>query len=290
ALVPGGLDLPEPGDVGRIGLSAGDAASAFACTVDLREDRSDGLVRLTATNGGRVLARTRIARSFEQQDPGAIIDALASEAGVTGKAGSAGDRLARYFADDGCSLLDHVARLAATAGRLATFDDTGALVLLDDAGEGEAVARLVAGETLIDWRVGAREPGGTVTVSGAGAADQGGNAWAWLRKEPGPFRTEAGSGAPKRQHSAAWARSEAAVGDLAAARVRALAREASPGRFRVGGLPQAVPGAVVEIAGIGAQDGLWRVIAVDLTFDLHHGMVSDLTAAPIGGGGLGGLL
>jgi hypothetical protein len=290
APVPGGPDLPAPGDVGEIALSAGDAASAFACSIDLKEDRGGGLVRLTATNGGRVLARSRLEKSFESQTPGAIIDALASEAGVTGRAGAAGDRLPRYLADEGRSVLDHIARLAATAGRLAAFDDAGALVLLDDAAEGgEAVARLVAGETLIDWRIGAREaPGGAVTVDGAGAADKGGNAWAWLRKEPGPFRAEAGSGPPARRLPAPWARSESASGDLAAARARATAREAAPGRFLAASVPQAVPGAIVEVAGTGTRDGPWLVLSVDLRFDLAHGMLSEIRAAPAGAGATAG--
>lgn len=290
APVPGGRDLPSPGDTGEILLSAGDAASAFACTIDLRESRGDGLVRLTATNGGRLLARARVEKGFECQTPGAIIDALASGAGLTGQAGAAGDLLPRYFADAGRSVLDHIARLAATAGRLAAFDDAGALTLLDDSAEGgEAVARLVAGVTLIDWRIGAREaPGGAVTVDGAGAADQGSNAWAWLRKSPGPFRAEAGPGAPARRLSAPWARSETAVRDLAAARARAAAREVAPGRFLATAVPQAVPGAILEIAGTGAQDGRWLILSVDLTFDLVQGMLSDIRATPVGGGGLPG--
>ena len=290
APVPGGPDLPAPGDAGEIALTAGDAAASFACTIDLREARSDGLVRLTATNGGRTLARARLEKSFESQTPGAIIDALADEAGVTGRAGSGtGDRLPRYLADEGRSLLGHLARLAATAGRLAAFDDAGALILIDDAAQGgEAVARLAAGETLVDWRIGAREaPGGSVTVDGAGAADKGGNAWAWLRKEPGPFRAEAGSGPPARRLPASWARSEAAVGDLAAARARAVARAAAQGRFLAVAVPQAVPGAVIEIAGTGTQDGLWLVLSVDLTFDLAGGMLSEIRAAPAGAAGDG---
>lgn len=226
APVPGGPDLPAPGDAGEIGFAAGDATAAFACTIDRREDRADGLARLTATNGGRLLARLRVETAFESQSPGAIIDALAAEAGVTSQAGSGtGDRLPRYVADEGCALLDHVARLAATAGRLAAFDDAGALVLIDDAAEGgEAVARLVAGETLLDWRIGAREaPAGAVTIDGA--------------------------------------------------------------------MPQAVPGAMVEVAGTGAHDGLWRVLSLDLTFDLARGMLAEIRAAPAGagGGGIGGL-
>ena len=49
---------------------------------DLAERRADGLSRITATNGARLMARARVLLSFADQDPGAIIDALAAEVGA----------------------------------------------------------------------------------------------------------------------------------------------------------------------------------------------------------------
>jgi hypothetical protein len=48
-----------------------------------------------------------------------------------------------------------------------------------------------------------------------------------------------------------------------------------------------VPGAIVEVAGLGDGDGHWRVLAVDLTFDLEAGMLSEIRAAPLAAGGGG---
>jgi hypothetical protein len=291
AAVPSGPDLPEAGDEGTIGLVAEDAQSSFACTIDLVEQRSDGLRRLTASNGGRVLARSRVEISFADQTPGDIIDALASKAGVAAGVGAAGKKLPRYVADGGRSLLDHVARLAATAGRLAYFDDDGALALADDAASGEAVAWLLAATNILDMRIAKRAARGKVVVHGEGAPDQGSKAWAWIRKESAGLDAEAGTAPPERSAAAPWARSRGAATDLAGAQQRAAAREAGLGRFLVSAVPQAAPGAVIELSGVEGHDGSWLVTEVDLTFDPVRGMVSEIRAAPAGGGGslLGGL-
>lgn len=286
---PGGPDMPAPGATGSVGIGTGGAGSAFACTVDLVENRTDGTLRLTASNGGRVLARARTELAFAARRPGQIIDALCGEAGVASDAGAVGEALPRYVVDEGRSLLDHIARLAATAGRLALFDDAGKLVLVDDTASGEAVAVLASGGALLDARPAQREAGGSVTIDGAGAGERGGTAWAWLRKDVGPQRARAGSGPPDRRRAAPWVRSPDAAGMLAAAQGRALARLASPGSFLAAGVPAVVPGALFDVTGT-AQDGQWRALAVDLTFDLQGGLLSEIRAAPLSaGGGLSGL-
>jgi len=296
--VPGGPDLPAPGDQGRIGLAAGDQSAGFACAVELVETGARGLARLTATNGGRLLAQTRVDRSYADQAPGAIIDDLAQRAGATSAAGGAGQNLPRYVADGGRSVLEHIARLAATAGRLAAFDDAGELTLIDDTATGDSVATFAAGETLLDFRVVAREGAGSLTVDGAGASDSGGNAWAWLRKEAGPMSVSGGDGLPQRRLAAPWVRSPQTAADLAGAHLRAQARMAALGRFLVPAAPAVVPGAVFTIAGTGTADGTWRALAVTLRFDRATGMTSEIEAAPTGAGaglplglpaGLGGL-
>lgn len=297
--VPGGPSMPGPGDAGRIGLVAGGQSSEFACAVELVEHRSRGVVRLTATNGGRLLAQSRVDRSYADQTPGAIIEDLAAVSGVASTAGSAGETLPRYVADGGRSVLEHIHALAATAGRLSVFDDAGDLVLIDDTASGESVATFAAGETLLDYRIHTREGAGTVNFDGAGAADVGGgNEWAWLRKEAGPTSASAGDGLPQHRRSAPWVRSPQAAADLAGANLRAQARVAALGRFLVPAAPAVVPGAIVTVAGTDVADGSWRTLAVTLRFDRATGMTSEVQAAPAGAGadvafsvssGLGGL-
>ncbi|MRX51179.1 hypothetical protein GI374_12110 [Paracoccus sp. S-4012] len=292
APVPGGPDLPAPGDTGSVEIGAGPSKAGFACTVDLAEPRPDGSLRLTATNGGRLLARARREIAFAERKPGEIVDALCAEAGVESDGGSAGEALPRFVVDEGRSLLDHIARLAETAGRLALFDDAGKLVLVDDTAKAEPVATLALGAALLDARLARREAVGRVVIDGAGAGERGGNAWAWLRKEAGPHRAEAGSGEPGRRHAAPWVRSPDASAALAEAQGRSVARAAAQGRFLAAGVPAITPGALFDVTGT-AQDGLWRALTVDLRFDLAAGLVSEIRAAPfVGGGGglLGGLL
>lgn len=284
--VPGGPDMPAPGDTGSIGLSAGDLSSAFACTIDMAERRADGTTRLTATNAGRLLARARVNLSFAEQTPGDIIDALAAALGADSAGGGAGSSLNSFIADDRRSAWDHVARLAATAGRLAGFDDSGTLTLFDDTASGEAIGRFVVGENLIDHRIRTRESAvGAVTVDAEGAADQGSNAWAWLRKDKSPVSATLGTGQPARRVPAPWLRGQPAAQTLAETRLRAMTRFATQGRFVVQAAPQVVPGTLIEIAGTDSQDGLWLVVRAALRFNLTEGMLSEIDASPIGGGG-----
>jgi len=291
--VSGGPDMPTAGDSGSIDITVGDRTSAFACTVDLVETRGDGTLRLTATNGGRVLARMRRETAFAEQTPGAIIDALCAEAEVDSSAGNAGETLPQYVVDAGMSVLDHVARLAETAGRTALFNDEGGLELVDDTASGEVVATLAQGGDLLDARLGTRAEAGAVTIDGAGAGEQGGNAWAWLRKEAGPHRAEAGRGPPDRRSAAPWVRAPDAASALAEARARSHARQAAPGRVLVAGTPDAVPGALIDLQGT-AQDGSWRVLTLDMSFDRDRGLIGEIRVAPLadsgGSGALGGLL
>lgn len=283
--VPGGPDLPSPADTGRIGFEAADQTAGFASSVEFVESRSRGLVRMTATNGGRVLAQSRIDRSYADQTPGEIIDDIVSQAGVTSSAGGAGETLKRYVADGGRSVLDHVGRLAATAGRLACFNDDGELELIDDTSTGESVATFTAGETLLDFHAIERAEAGTLAVDGDGAPDAGGGeAWAWLRKEAGPMSASGGNGLPQRRIAAPWARSQQAAADLAAAGLRAQGRIAALARFLLPAAPAIVPGAVFTIAGTDTADGSWRALSVVLRFDLRTGMTSEVRAAPVAAG------
>lgn len=297
--VPAGPELPGPGDAGHIDLTAGDQRSAFTCSVELVEHRADRLARVTATNDGRLLAQSQAERSYTDQTCGAIIDDLARDAGVASTAGAAGQTLPRYVADGGRSVLEHIARLAATAGRLAAFDDAGNLALIDDTATGESVATFTAGETLLDYRTHRRTGAGTVMIDGAGASDAGGsNAWAWLRKEPGPVSVSSGAGLPQHRRTAPWVRTPQAATDFASAYLRGQERAATLGRFLLPAAPAIVPGAIFTIAGTDTADGTWLALAVTLRFDREQGMISEVHAAPPGAGtdlplglpgGLGGL-
>ncbi|MEM1159769.1 MAG: hypothetical protein AAGJ28_02450 [Pseudomonadota bacterium] len=286
--IEGGAGVPSVGDEGTISFSAGKDSGNFSCIVDMVEARADGSRRLTVSDGGRALARARMEQSFADQTPGAIIASLCGEAEVQTSAGSEGGTMPQYVADGGRSLLDHVARLAQTAGKWAIFDGDGKLSLIDDTAGGEAAATLTMGGNLIDARTATRMGSGSVAIDGAGVGERGGNSWAWLRKEAGPHRAEAGDGATRRIPSP-WVRSPDDANTLAGSRARLMGNEAAPGRFLAVSAAGAEPGALVDVQGTD-QDGQWRVISQAITWDRETGFLNEITAAPAASGGLGGVL
>ncbi|ONG58582.1 hypothetical protein BKE38_02770 [Pseudoroseomonas deserti] len=296
-LLPEGAPPFAAGDPGSITLAAADASARFPCRVEAVEQRGHGLLRALAGNGGRILAQSRLSRSYANQDAGAIIGDLAQQAGVDSAVGSLGRSLPRYVADDRRSLYEHVAALAASAGRLAGFDEDGRLALLDDTATGEALATFTLGVDILDMRLVDRLPhAGALLVDGAGAADAGGGeAWSWLRKQVGPLRAASGEGTPQRRLAAPWLTAPQAVAGLLGARSRAEARQRRFGRLLVQGAPQLRPGALVALKGTPA-DGNWLITRLEQRFDARHGLTARLDIAEAGGGGgglasaLGGLL
>lgn len=286
-LLPDDTTSLAPGDSGTITIEAGDASAGFACVIDTVTRQGRGLLRATACNGGRLLAQSRVSRSYANQNAGAIIADLANLAGVDTSVTPSGASLPRYIADDRDTLLAHVARLAASLGRLAGFDDDGKLTLLDDTATGEPVATFTYGENLLDMRLSTRLPhAGATMMDGGGAADAGGtNAWAWLRKEVGPLRASNGDGPPQRRITAPWLTSQQGVSDAAAGRSRANARAASLCHLLVQGAPQVIPGAIIKLQGTPSGEGPYLVTGITHRFDAVTGLTAEVEAAPIGSGG-----
>lgn len=281
-----GAEVPGLGDTGTVSLSVGDHTGAFACQVDQVEHRADGSVRLGLGNGGRVLAQARLAKSFTEMAPGDVISALCGEAGVDVGSISGGETMPRYVVETAVSLLDHVALLAQSAGRLAAFNSDGALELIDDASAGEELV-LSAGDALLDWQLSERADSGAARVTAAGASDP-----LWLRKDIGPMQKEAGTANLPRDVSAPWLRSSGGVQSLADARSRAANRAAGMGRLLLAGFPDVLPGRVVTLAGT-EMDGEWRVMSSRTVFDAATGFSHEVQVARADSGagalGLGGL-
>ena len=105
-------------DEGSVSLTGSDGSDTpvFTGKVDGIHERPHGLRLVTATNGSRELAQARLNRSFEQQDAGAIIEALASELGFSSELPGDAPTLPRFVVDDRLSLYGHIARLAALSG------------------------------------------------------------------------------------------------------------------------------------------------------------------------------
>jgi hypothetical protein len=284
----GGEALPGLEAALALGLRAGEATAQFAATVAERELRPAGAGRLVLSNGGARLARLRVNECHTDRKPGDIVADLAGRLGID-TAGVKGEALPRCLLDAATPGHLLVARLAAMAGAVAAFDDAGTLRLIDDTAQGKTVAELEAGVNLLDWHLTTRRAvTGALSVDGAGV--EGSTRWAWLRKEPGPMRTTTGTGDPVRAVAAPALRCPAGVEALAGALARSATRSAARARFLATGLPAVVPGAMVALAGLPEGDGNWFVTAVTHRFDLAHGLVTEIAAAPVGGGGAGGML
>jgi phage protein D len=282
-------------DEGTISLTSSDGAdtSVFKGSVDGIHDRPHGRRLVTATNGSRELAQARLNRSFEQQDAGAIIQALASELGLSSELPGDAPMLPRFVVDDRLSLYGHVARLAALSGHVACIAADGTLKVKNPAADAEPAARIAYGVDILDFALGERAPHtAAVQVTGEGAAgDQGSDAWYWLRKDPASNQSTAGSGTPLRTVSVGALRSAEAVETLAAAKLRRAAEAATRGWFLIAGAPQIEPGDNVEVSGLpqSSLDGDYRVTEIVHEFDAHRGYRSRVRVVKAGAGAGGGL-
>lgn len=285
ARVPDGPALPALGDSGTITITAGDRSSSYKCSVDTVEYYSDGTAKFGLGNGARVLAQARIDTALSDQTPARAIEALCAELDVTTALDNAGDAMPRYVVDAGRSVLAHVVQLAASAGRLAYFNEQGKLAFLDDASDGEEIT-LRAGDAILDARLTERVSGSAPQVTGAGATE-----WAWLRKDVAPNQSSNAARGGRGQ-AAPWLRTASGVRTLADAQSRMSARSSAPGRILLAAYPDAIPGTIVALSGT-QLDGPWRVMSSIISFDVS-GFLNELSLAQATTGasafGLGGFL
>jgi hypothetical protein len=93
--------------------------TVFTGTIDAIR-RSFGEICVTALDAGGVLARYRPATTYEQVTAGTVIRGLAGDAGMSTGSVDDGADLAFYVADPSRTAWEHVARLAAWGGAIAT--------------------------------------------------------------------------------------------------------------------------------------------------------------------------
>ena len=243
----------------------------FTGDIDGIHERASGTRLVTASNGSRDLAKARLNRSFEQQDTGQIIQALASELGLSSDLPGDVPTLPRFVVDDRASLYAHIANLAALSGYLVCIDADGGVAVKDPAVGGEPAARIAYGVDVLDFQLGERTRQiASVQVTGEGAAgDQGSDAWYWLRKDPASNQSTAGNGAPLRSASSGALRSADAAATLAGAKLRRASEAATRGWLLIAGAPQIGPGDNVELSGMpqSSLNGSYRVDEIVHEFD-----------------------
>jgi phage protein D len=286
------------GDAGSLSLTggAGTDVAVFAGKVDAIAERAGGVRVVTVSNGSRELAQARLNRSFEQQDAGQIIEALASELGLSSELPGDAPALPRFVVDDRLSLYGHVARLAAWGGFVVCIGADGTLRVKDPGASAEPVARFAHGLDVLDFALGERAlHTAALQVTGEGAAgDQGSDAAYWLRKDPASNQSNAGTGTPSRVASVAVLRSADSVAGFARARLARVSEASTRGWLLTAGAPEVEPGDNIELSSMpqSSLDGSYRVEDIVHELDVRRGYRSRLRVirAGSGGGGLGGVL
>jgi hypothetical protein len=282
------------GDSAEISLGYEDGGPELVFTGEVTSVRHNlrGSVRVTATDGGAALARTRVARSYEGQAAGDVVGDLAGAAGASTGDVQSGPSLAFYALDESRSAWSHVAVLARASGFLAWIGSDGALSFCPPP-PGPPAQSFAHGEDLLEIELGGEAPGaGAVTAVGEGAAGaKGADAWSWLVKDPGPVTASAGSGAPERRLQDGALRSADAASAAAEGAAAAAARGVVAGRAVVPGAPGVSVGATIVISGAPADplNGTFVVSGLRHRFT-PAGFTTTLLLAAAGGGGLGGLL
>jgi hypothetical protein len=138
-------------------------------------------VGITAHDGGLALGRYRPTLSIEGSTVGEIIEALASDAGVDTGTLEDGPKIALYVADGRAGALEEIARLAAFADALASFDGEGKLFVEafgSSAHAGEMAWKY--GRELLDLELERMRPdASSMTLVGEGAGEAGSSQALW---------------------------------------------------------------------------------------------------------------
>ena len=125
---PAGAPLSSAeGDPAVLSLGNGEAtADVFTGTIDSVQ-RSAREIRVTALNGGGILARFRPATTYEQITAGNLVRSLCDDAGVETGDIDDGVALTFYAADPGRSALNHIERVCSWGGSMVRFSSDNKL-------------------------------------------------------------------------------------------------------------------------------------------------------------------
>jgi hypothetical protein len=268
-----------PGDKVKLELDGGEG-SETVLTGTLRVlRRTFGGVEALAADGSADLAALRPAATYEKQQAGDVISALARDAGADTGAVDVGLRLAAYVAHQERTAGEHAAYLAGLAGCTLVTDADGAVVSVERSNAEPEVA-LRYGRELTAYEVSECPPPVARRIAiGAGPA---GSAEAQNALRP------SAKGLP----DGAALRTPGAASDASAALDAAAAAGATRLRARGFLLPALRPGAVIEIQDVPepASGGPWLLLRVRHELPGSGPGETVLEGVSAGDGGLGGLL
>lgn len=283
--------LADPATVSA-GYEDDSPAAVFGGQVGAVRSSIRGAMKITAVNGGALLARLRVNQAYEQRTAGEIVSDLASRASVDTDTIEDGLTYPYYVIDDGRSAWQHIAALARKNDMVAWFTTEGKLNF-GPVDSGSPVQTFTYGKDILALEVVSADPAyGAVSAIGEGAAGtQGNDAWAWLLKEPSQVTSQAGTGDPERLLVDGSLRTADAAQQAATGAAAASARTAMSGRIVVPGAAAVTVNSTITIAGA-PQDSLNGAALVERV--LHRYSKAGGFSTVIGfsltpGGGAGGL-
>ncbi len=282
------------GDSGSISLGYEDDAAVLVFTgkIDSVRHDTEGTVRITATNGGAILARLRVNQSYVQQKAADIVSDLVGQTDANTATLEDGVELPFYVIDEHQTAYQHVAVLAKKSGFLSYFSPEGALNFLPYTSE-QLVQTFIYGQNILSLQITESAPViERITAIGEGAAGgHGKEAWSWLIKDSTSVTANAGEGKPSRQIQDASLRSAEAVQSLADGSVQTSSLLQYLGKIFVPGAPTVSVGSTIEIAEA-PQDvlnGQCLVRGVRHIYSKREGFTTLVEFCKTDSGGLGSL-
>jgi hypothetical protein len=272
----------KPGDDVTVDLGyEGTLTRVFTGTV---ERLSGGLASLEihALGMQAPLMRKRGDKCFVNQKAGEVFRALADDAGGEVGRAEAGVPLSFYLADSAFSHWEHGLRLGLHSGNDVYADAEGKLVFAPISGDAPPL-RLKFGVDLLQAACEAgAEPGKIVLAPESPASSAGEETAAWIAKDSGPHKGEAGDGvgAPRYRPFLRTQEHAQAAADCLYARRQ---REARNAEVEMLGRPEVELGDAVKLEGLPAGgDGTYVVLALRHALGARSGFrtYASLGAAP----------
>ncbi|MFC0533290.1 hypothetical protein [Phytohabitans kaempferiae] len=282
-------DLPAAvGDDVRLDLDSGESAATVFTGQVIGLRHTPGGVDVLAGDASWALAQLRPATTYEGQTAGAVVRALAGDAGASVGALDDGPTLPAYLADGAATGWEHVARLAAWAGADAFVTADGKVTSVGREPVAADVALRWGREVLAVRATEAGVPASAVALAGEGPGP--------ADDRPGAFRFTTG-GAPPAPPAAVRYRPGLRASDVAAdASTAWVTREATrrrPVELETFLLPALGPGDVLEIQDAPVPVPLLQVRRVEHRVDAAGGRSRVVARAGADAdllGQLGGLL
>jgi phage protein D len=237
-------------------------------------------LELQALGAQAPLMRMRGDKGFVNQKAGEVFQALASDAGAQVGRAEAGTPMSFYLADSAYSHWEHGLRLGLHSGNDVYSDAEGKLVFAPINGDAPPVNLKFGVDLLQAACENAEVSGKVVRIPESPASSSGEETAAWIAKDSGPHKGEAGKGGGAPRYHPFLRTQEHAQASADSLQLR-REREARNAEVEMLGRPEVELGDTVKLEGLPAGgDGTYVVLALRHALGLRSGF---RTYATLGG-------